>query len=330
MVAREYYSGQLQRLWLDGVAKPVCPFSLGENNLYVAYYASAEMSCHLALDWNLPDNLLDLFCEFRCQNNGLSLPVKNNLLGALSLHGLEHISLVEKEEMRELAMRGGPYSSTEQAALLNYCQTDVDALVALLPEMASKISIDHALIRGRYMKAVARMESVGIPVDLPLLDRLQANWESIQDELISVVDQDFGVYEGRTFKTDLFAQHLNRNQMAWPRLASGNLDLQDKTFRSMAKSQPQIAPLRELRHSLGQMRLNEFKVGTDSRNRTLLSPFRSRTGRNQPSNSKFVFGSSVWLRGLIKPAEGRGIAYVDWSQQEFGIAAALSGDEAMK
>ena len=43
MVAREYYSRQLQRLWLDGVAKPVRPFSLGENNLYVAYYASAEM-----------------------------------------------------------------------------------------------------------------------------------------------------------------------------------------------------------------------------------------------------------------------------------------------
>ena len=113
-----------------------------------------------------------------------------------------------------------------------------------------------------------------------------------------------------------------------PGLPSGNLDLQDKTFRSMAKSQPQIAPLRELRHSLGQMRLNEFKVGADSRNRTLLSPFRSRTGRNQPSNSKFVFGSSVWLRGLIMPAEGWGIAYIDWSQQEFGIAAALSGDEA--
>ena len=36
------------------------------------------------------------------------------------------------------------------------------------------------------------------------------------------------------------------------------------------------------------------------------------------------------MRGLIKPAEGWGIAYVDWSQQEFGIAAALSGDEAMK
>ena len=84
MVAREYYSGQLQRLWLDGVAKPACPLPLGENSLYIAYYASAEMGCHLALDWTLPDYLLDLFCEFRCLTNGLSLPAGNGLLGALS------------------------------------------------------------------------------------------------------------------------------------------------------------------------------------------------------------------------------------------------------
>ena len=35
-------------------------------------------------------------------------------------------------------------------------------------------------------------------------------------------------------------------------------------------------------------------------------------------------------RGLIKPPPGYGVAYVDWSQQEFGIAAALSGDRAMR
>src|SRR5665647_1021464 len=34
--------------------------------------------------------------------------------------------------------------------------------------------------------------------------------------------------------------------------------------------------------------------------------------------------SSAWLRGLIQPPPGCGIAYIDWSQQEFGIAAALS------
>ena len=329
MVAREYYSGQLQRLWLDGVAEPVCPIPLGENSLYIAYYASAEMGCHLALDWTLPDHLLDLFCEFRCLTNGVALPAGKGLIGALSACGLEHIPMVEKKEMRELAMRGGPYSPEEQVALLDYCQTDVDALVALLPEMVPKISIDHALIRGRYMQAVSRMESVGVPVDLQLLERLRAGWDSIQDDLIADVDEDFGVYEGRSFKTDRFAEYLNRNQMAWPRLLSGSLDLQDKTFRSMAKIHPQLSSLRELRHSLNQMRLNEFRVSLDGRNRTLLSPFQSKTGRNQPSNSRYIFGSSVWLRGLIKPAEGWGIAYIDWSQQEFGIAAALSGDEAM-
>jgi DNA polymerase-1 len=61
----------------------------------------------------------------------------------------------------------------------------------------------------------------------------------------------------------------------------------------------------------------------------MLSPFRAKTGRNQPSNSRFIFGPSTWLRGLIKPEPGRAVAYVDWSQQEFGIAASLSGDAAM-
>ena len=61
----------------------------------------------------------------------------------------------------------------------------------------------------------------------------------------------------------------------------------------------------------------------------MLSAFRARTGRNQPSNTKFIFGPSVWLRGLIQPPPGYGIAYIDWAQQEFGIAAALSGDPLM-
>src|SRR3954467_1356146 len=77
------------------------------------------------------------------------------------------------------------------------------------------------------------------------------------------------------------------------------------------------------------MRLSDLAVGRDGRNRTLLSAFRARTSRNQPSNTKFIFGPSVWLQGLIQPPPGYGIAYIDWAQQEFGIAAALSGDPKM-
>lgn len=93
---------------------------------------------------------------------------------------------------------------------------------------------------------------------------------------------------------------------------------------------PQLRPLKDLRQALGQLKLSELQVGSDGRNRALMSMFRSKTGRNQPSNSKFVFGLSAWLRGLIQPRPGYGLAYVDWSQQEFGIAAALSGDARMQ
>ena len=97
----------------------------------------------------------------------------------------------------------------------------------------------------------------------------------------------------------------------------------------MARAYPAVAPLRELRGALSEMRLSDLAVGRDGRNRTLLSAFRARTGRNQPSNTKFIFGPSVWLRGLIQPPPGHGLAYIDWAQQEFGIAAALSGDPLM-
>jgi hypothetical protein len=140
----------------------------------------------------------------------------------------------------------------------------------------------------------------------------------------------YGVYEDRTFKADKFARYLNQNQIPWPLLESGKLALDNDTFRHQAMAYPMISPLRELRSALSDLRLNDLAVGRDARNRTMLSAFRSRTGRNQPSNTKYIFGPSVWLRGLIKPPPGHGVAYIDWKQQEFGIAAALSGDAAMQ
>jgi DNA polymerase I len=218
----------------------------------------------------------------------------------------------------------------ERVAVLDYCESDVAALARLLPAMLPKIDLPRALLRGRYMTAVARMEYAGVPVDVSTLGLLQQNWTHIQDELIANIDVDYGVFDGRTFKADRFAQWLSKQGIPWVRLESGRLDLSDDTFRQMARANPLVSPIRELRSSLSEMRLADLAVGRDGRNRTLLSPFRARSGRNQPSNTKFIFGPSVWLRGLIQPPPGHGVAYIDWEQQEFGIAAALSGDANMK
>src|SRR5262245_45335817 len=71
-------------------------------------------------------------------------------------------------------------------------------------------------------------------------------------------------------------------------------------------------------------------MGPDDRNRVLLSAFASKTGRNQPSTAKYIFGPASWLRFLIKPGPGRAICYCDWQAQEVGVAASLSGDPVMQ
>jgi DNA polymerase-1 len=329
LVAWELKSGRRLRLWRDEFRNQP-PYRIDASALFVAYYASAEIGCHLALGWPIPVRILDLYTEFRNLTNGLPTVAGNGLLGALAHCGLDGIEVAEKEHMRRLILGGGPWSQGEQEAILAYCETDVVALTQLLTALAQKIDPTRALLRGRSMGAVAQIERNGVPLDIETLARLKKHWPAIKDRLIGAVDKDYGVYQGQTFKYDLFAAWLAKQGISWPHLASGRLDLSDDTFREMSRAHPLIAPLHELRSTLSRMRLAELPVGADGRNRTLLSPFSSKTGRNQPSNSRFIFGPSTWLRGLIKPPIGSAVACIDWEQQEFGIAGALSADVAMK
>ncbi len=328
LVAWELKSGRTARLWQDQFTRTP-PYPIDEGVLIVAYYASAELGCHLALGWPMPARVLDLFAEFRNRTNGLETPSGAGLLGALAFFGLDGVGAQEKAAMRDLVLRGGPWSSLEQEEILDYCESDVEALARLLPAMLPSIDLPRALLRGRYMAAAARMEWNGVPLDTATLGGLKQHWSAIQDDLIASIDTDYGVFEGSTFKADRFAQWLARTGIAWPRLESGRLDLGDGAFREAARVHPSVAPLRELRGALSDMRLADLAVGSDGRNRALLSAFRARTGRNQPSNTRFIFGPSVWLRGLIRPEPDCALAYIDWKQQEFGIAAALSGDALM-
>ena len=328
LCALELRTGRLVRQWRDEFGRTP-PYSISPDALFVAYFASAELGCHLALGWGQPVRVLDLFIEFRGRTNGVPTPSGSSLVGALAYFGLDSIGALEKKEMRDLILQNG-WSDDERDAILDYCESDVCALARLFHVMASQIDLPRALLRARYMTAVARMEWAGVPIDVPRLELLRQHWSGLQDALIAEIDADYNVFDGRTFKSDRFAAWLERDRIPWPLLESNRLDLSDDTFRQMSRVYPAVSPLRELRSALADLRLNDLTVGRDGRNRTLLSPFRARTGRNQPSSTKYIFGPSVWLRGLIKPTEGHGTAYIDWSQQEFGIAASLSKDPLMQ
>ncbi len=247
---------------------------------------------------------------------------------------LGYYAPAEVQSMRDLILSEGPWSKAQRSAILDYCQQDVVALGPLLNAMLrhapwSELQFNQALLRGRYMKAVGVMQHRGIPIDLGMLDKLNANWEEIKLNLIENVDAQYGVYVDGGFKEALFQSYLAREGISWPRLDSGRLALDRNTFSNMSKRYPTVQPLHELRKTLGEFKLNNLAVGRDGRNRTLLSPLAAKTGRNQPSTTKFIFGSAKWIRGLIKPTEGSALAYCDWSSQEIAIAAALSDDDLL-
>ncbi len=334
VVAREVGTDRLVRIWKDDLGDTP-PFRTDDGVLFVAFMAAAEWSCFDVLGWPVPECTLDLYVEGRAEVNGHVTAGGSGLLGVLARHGIATISKDEKTEMRDVIMRGGPWSDDEREAILDYCQGDVDPMGPLLASMLPGIRRQHvsglerALLRGRYMATVARIEANGVPLDVDTLEEIRTHWETIKLGLIEAVDEAFDVYDGTTFRKWRFAEYLKRERIAWPRLDSGALALDGDTFRDMSRVHAQVEPLKELRGTLGELRLEGLLVGSDGRNRASVMPFRARTGRNQPSNTKFIFGPSSWIRHLITPPEGRALVYLDWGAQEIAIAAALSNDPAM-
>ena len=331
LFGREIRSGREIRLWQDELLSlKQCPYDTGPDSITVCYYASAEMGVFLSLNWPLPKWVLDLYAEFRCQTNGHYYTNGAGLLGALSWFGEPAISATEKDIYREVILNGaGQYSAEQRMKILNYCTQDVKYLERLLAAMQDHLH-EFALLRGRYMKAAAVMERNGIPVDVPLLQRIQDRWEDLKLNLIEEVDKNFHVFDGKVFKRDKFCDWLEKSEYSWPKLATGQPVLDEESFKDQCRTHPELEPLRQLRFMLSKLRKLDLSIGPDGRNRVLLSGFRAKSGRNAPSATKFVFGPATWIRSLIKPDEGKALAYVDWSSAEFGIAASLSGDPCMK
>lgn len=333
MVAKEMRSKRLLRLWEDELSLyKSSPIPTDSGVLHVAFFSTAEWSCYLALGWELPFRIIDLYTEFRMEVNGLpeQKGQSRGLLSAMAYYKLPHTEAPYKKAMRDMFIRGGEFSEDERTAGLVYCQEDVDALELLFPAMMPGIDIDRAVLRGRYTRAVARIEHVGVPIDMETFGVLKHKWTDIKTSLIEEIDKSYGVYMKGSFSDDLWLRYCHNHNIPWPMHEGGRPDLRDDTFKDMSKIYQKVSPIRELRYSLSKLKLNDLTVGEDGRNRVMLGQFGGVTGRNQPSNSKYIFGPSVWLRGLIKPKPGYGIAYVDYKSQEFGIAAALSGDQLMQ
>jgi DNA polymerase family A len=339
VVAHEMRSGRVVRLWQDEFG-PSPPYRLDAAALIVSYFGTAEFGTHIALGWGKPVCALDAYVEFRHFVNDGRIKSGDREKGFFSIGGAlryfceDEIDVTHKKDMRARIVEGPPFTHQERRDILDYCEDDVCALERLVPHIIPTIrSLEHALFRAEFVEVTARQEHRGVPLDLPLLDRTRHSWDGMRLDLVTELDGPFGIYEivdGKPhWRRDRFVDYVRRNHMTWLTYPDGSLDERDQAFREMEGKYPHIAPLRELRYSLSKMRLNDLQVGNDGRNRTILGPYGTKTGRNAPSNSKYIFGPAKWIRFFITPPPGRVLIHRDFCQQEPRIAAVQSGDMAL-
>lgn len=343
LVARELYSGRKIELF-EGDFGPAPPFSVGPENLFIAYNAVAEWLTFLALGWPLPCRVFDPYIEYRRHICGtprdINVPGNKSFLMALKHFGIASLTAAEKDEERDFVLRGGPWPDpADRRRILTYCDTDVRPLFALTeyllyadccgkPLRSDPAGLAQAIHRGRYTPTSARMENNGMPVDTELLDPVRAVWDAIREVLIAEKDV-YGVYPGGHFNNAKFLQCMGGFGIHWPRHDSGLPKTDRDTFEDMVRRHQQTAPIAELRYQLSGLHLEKLQIGADGRNRTGLMMFGSKTGRNTPSANKYLFGLAQWVRYFLKPPPGYAVAYLDYRSQEYHIAGVLSGDAAL-
>jgi DNA polymerase family A len=332
LVAREFYSGRVIRLWEDELRRMTQPpFDIDERSIIVVYGAFAELNTFKVLGWPKPRRILDLYPEFRCQDNDAH-DKSGSLLAALTKFDLPHMSVEDKEACRRLILDQNSWDLAERRRIIRYCEADVDALTALLPVLVPGIeSLDEAFLRSDYMVAITEIGRNGIPMDVPSLRFMQRNWDNIRGHIAAEAHAVYGTFPGGEWDRKAAEQYLEKNRMLdiWPiSEKSGMLSFDKDVLRDMCRLYPSLNLLREAKSSVGKVRPVDLDIGSDGRCRSPLYPFGTVTGRNAPR--RFPFAPATWTRSLICPFYRRAIAYCDYSGQELGLGAAYSDDRNMK
>jgi len=332
------------RMW-RGEFGTTPPFDIGSDALFVAYSAWAELTCFLTLGWEFPEHVFDLHTAYLAASNVL-LPYnpdevrkrqRKRLSDACRAYRIDGWECIDKETMsRDIGE--GRWRDYGREAGLEYCEEDVRASTELLRRQLRgrgrfQADVERVLHWSNYSaKAIAKIQARGMPIDVPLWNLVQENKAAIVGELLQQFDPSYGndspIYtpEGE-FSYERFERWLTSSGVtAWPRLESGRLDVDGDAFRMMYHT-PGIEELHALRESLGVIVRAKLPIGRDGRNRPSLFPFCTATGRN--AHAKSLYNAHASVRSfMVFPKDTIGV-YLDWRTQEIGIAAALSGNQAL-
>ena len=322
------------------------PFDIGDDTLFVAYSAWAEMTCFKVLGWTFPRHVFDLHTAYLAASN-LLLPYdpeevrkrqSKRLPDACRAYGIKGWENIDKGTMAK-DIGEGRWEEYGEAAVFDYCEEDVRKSAELLRAQLlgnciyPAADVERVLFWSNYSgKSTALIQSAGMLIDMPLWNLVQENKAAVVRSLIAHCDPSYGQDEtiytpDGEWSYDRFERYLVRTGIRqWPRLESGRLDIDGDAFRLMYHA-PGIEALHALRDSLNVVVKAKLPIGRDGRNRPSLFPFCTATGRN--AHSKSLYNNHASLRSFMVFSTDTIGVYLDWRTQEVGIAAALSGDQRL-
>jgi DNA polymerase-1 len=204
------------------------PLPVGDDILYVCFSAHAEWGYYLAMGWELPALIVDLYAErmmaTRAERDRDDSMVYPSLLSSLIAYKLNAMDAVRKEGMRTYAQeRDSRQSAENDVLLLDYCLDDATSTGSLFLTMFSEaaeqvanrimnvgrpgddettgpscaqelfdIEMRREFVfwksRGDYTRVIAWWQYNGIPTDVAAYERIIKYRKPLMNKLIAAVE----------------------------------------------------------------------------------------------------------------------------------------------
>ena len=301
----------------------------------IGYAISAEAGSRLNIGWKLPSPAVCLYAEYMTIHNTEmsrgddSKEPGPGLIEACKRYGVPAMDRAHKEDMRSLAYTKDNHTPEEIAILQDYAIDDCWMTARLFVAMRPDIDLLRAPIRGAFMLEIERMRWRGFPIDVEIYHRAKRHAPAIVSKMRVGLNRKLGgdVYFGDVFKRSTMVQLMRRNGIPVPiDPKTGKESCATKLVKSMIETYPLLKHYYEDKRMIDAIKNLKLEIGADGRNRSWLNPFGQKTGRNNPSTNRYLFGLPHTMRSLMRPLPGMAIAQVDDGAQEIGIAAGLSRD----
>lgn len=214
---------------------------------------------------------------------------------------------------------------------------------------------EGAISRGRYSYLTAKMVTRGYPINLDKLKKFESNVDRILLSAARECNLEASVNGITPFKWNRDRGQYSVNEAdvrqwvakqkipSWRKTPQKSLSLSKDAFGDWFNSQSPGFAGAFCRYLKTKQSLNGFLprsphdtrerfrdfIGEDGRARPYFGIYGSQSSRSQPGARGFIPLKAHWMRNFIEAPNGMALCGIDYSSQEFLIAACLSQDTDM-